>query len=670
MNLLFIAYIAVPLKPPTPVNIVPREAKVKVYAQVPVLSAPIDLQAAPIRLNFSKTDVGQIFRIIGLRAGVSIIYSSSDDNKVTIHLEANNAEEAVRGVAAAGGLSYRKIGRVYIVAKPDAMKQALEPYKVRLRIDVSGDAADIAKKVGDAVPQATVVPLDGAILVLGVEEDTLVAQQMARFLDKTASKSAIVTETLSPQIIATRQLLAFFRALDPKGERIRAIQVAGREDAVGTVALIGTEADVAWAKQLAEGIDRAAPESDRAVYVSYDVKFSDAITLRNFLRQAAPDVEPIMAPASYSPTVSQVANATVIGATPAGNSGGGLGNSGPGNQTSGGGGGSPTQPQGAGGSGGAGGGTEGADTAAATQGAGTTDPGAAAASNPAYLRSKRIILKGRKADVDAALLLLERVDRQPQQVMVSVQVIDTSPEALRQAGITWTWNPLQFFDFPAGTGLKQDAPTPILVDTTTRPVGIGQFSRVPLSFMGVVDAMIQNRTAKLLANPSVQVIDGENANIFIGDTYQIVNSTSSVSGTTENVIKFDVGIGLALRPRVNSDGYVTMSVNPQVATVTAIVDGLPQTASRQAQTTVMIKDGETLMIGGLIRDEDIKVAREVPLLAKLPFFGQLFRDNSVTKRHSNVIVLITPRIVKDTTLPAATPTTAPPDPVAPPEVKP
>ena len=87
--------------------------------------------------------------------------------------------------------------------------------------------------------------------------------------------------------------------------------------------------------------------------------------------------------------------------------------------------------------------------------------------------------------------------------------------------------------------------------------------------------------------------------------------------------------------------------HPVVSTITGIGAGnLPQSSSREAETTVMVQDGETIVIGGLIRDEYSKIVQEVPLLSKLPLIGELFRNRSTNRRHSDVLVFITPHLVK------------------------
>jgi type II secretory pathway component GspD/PulD (secretin) len=111
------------------------------------------------------------------------------------------------------------------------------------------------------------------------------------------------------------------------------------------------------------------------------------------------------------------------------------------------------------------------------------------------------------------------------------------------------------------------------------------------------------------------------------------------------VLEFPVGIILLVRPRINADGKITMRIHPVVSTITSIGAGnIPNTSNREAETTVMVNDGETIVIGGLIRDEFTKSLQEVPILSRLPLVGELFKFRSNSRRRSEVQVFITPHL--------------------------
>ena len=257
-----------------------------------------------------------------------------------------------------------------------------------------------------------------------------------------------------------------------------------------------------------------------------------------------------------------------------------------------------------------------------------------------------IVVSGMPADVEKAIHLLEEVDVAPQQVMIEVKVVDLSPEKAQDLGVSWNWSNLSFLEAPAGS-ILQGVGNTLSQSTLVKGDKLGGISRVPFTFQAALSAMVKSKDAKILANPRVQVLDNDDANIFIGDTVRSQISQSGISGTTVQVFEFPVGIILLVRPRVNANGEVTMRVHPAVSTITGIsADNLPQTSTREAETTVRIKDGETVVIGGLIRDEMSKVVTEIPFLSKLPLLGELFRTTSTDHRHSEIMVFITPHIVK------------------------
>jgi type II secretory pathway component GspD/PulD (secretin) len=229
------------------------------------------------------------------------------------------------------------------------------------------------------------------------------------------------------------------------------------------------------------------------------------------------------------------------------------------------------------------------------------------------------------------------------QVMVEVQVIDTSPELTDKLGIKWDWRPFNFWESRPGNTINNS------FQNTTRPAGFGQITRLPWNFNALLEAMVVKKEAKILAKPSVMVIDGDESNVFIGDTIRArLSQSTGLGAQTVEIAEFPVGIILLFRPRVNVDGNITMRVHPVVSTITALdSDNVPQTSTREAETTVLIKDGETVVIGGLIRDEMTKTVQEIPFLSQLPIVGQLFRHRSTSSRKSEIIVLITPHLIRD-----------------------
>lgn len=209
-------------------------------------------------------------------------------------------------------------------------------------------------------------------------------------------------------------------------------------------------------------------------------------------------------------------------------------------------------------------------------------------------------------------------------------------------GVSWTWGS-QTLQEHGGSDYSS-----IPANTVLRSLGFGSFGRTPFDATATINAMIEHNKAKLLADPRIAVLNNQGASIFIGDTLRF-NTLATSSPTTGNqftVYEVPVGIVLLVRPRVNTDGYITLHVHPVVSTITGFTDGLPQTASREAETTVRVKNGQTIVIGGLIQDQDIRTMSKIPILGDLPIIGSLFKSISKDHRHSEVVVFLTPHLMK------------------------
>lgn len=257
---------------------------------------------------------------------------------------------------------------------------------------------------------------------------------------------------------------------------------------------------------------------------------------------------------------------------------------------------------------------------------------------PEGMRSETIILYGPTDLVDAAASMLKDMDVAPPQVMIEAKLVDISPEFNSDLGIEWSWgNP----DEPKSGNIT-------LTENKDSNISFGSFVRSPLVLNAKLNALIKDKKARMLANPRIAVIDNEEANIFIGDILRFqVLSENTTTGTLYTVEEYPVGVALLVRPRVNADGFITMKVHPVVSRLTGTINGLPQTGSRESDSTIRIKEGETVVIGGLLQDEDIQTMSKIPLLGDLPVLGDFFRNRSTSRRKSEVTIFLTPRIIRN-----------------------
>jgi len=271
--------------------------------------------------------------------------------------------------------------------------------------------------------------------------------------------------------------------------------------------------------------------------------------------------------------------------------------------------------------------------------------GAAQGSEQQKEEPRTLILSGTAEDVAKAKEILAGLDTKPKQVLIEAKVTDITLDAQKRLGITWQWTN---FTFSEGT----------------KPSGAGDshFHRLPMSAEGQLDAMLKDNSARLLANPTIAAVEGKPATIFIGDEIKyIVSIQQTLTGITYQTETANVGVTLRVVARPDDDGYVTLALHPEVSVISdflrigtgtggnnatsAIV--LPQIARRFTDHVIRVKAGDTIAIGGLIRDTELNNLTKVPLLGDLPFLGGLFRHRERQKQHSEIAIFLKASLMPD-----------------------
>ena len=159
--------------------------------------------------------------------------------------------------------------------------------------------------------------------------------------------------------------------------------------------------------------------------------------------------------------------------------------------------------------------------------------------------------------------------------------------------------------------------------------------------------------SKVIASPSLAVVNNQEAKIHIGERRAYITTTTTTGTTTstvsEEVTYVDVGVRLSVIPTINDDGYITMKVKPEISSVIGSVttssnNQVPIIDTNTAETTVIAKDGSTIIIGGLGREEKTQGSEQVPILGKIPLLGFLFRKRTETMEHVELVIMLTPII--------------------------
>ncbi len=259
--------------------------------------------------------------------------------------------------------------------------------------------------------------------------------------------------------------------------------------------------------------------------------------------------------------------------------------------------------------------------------------------------------------------VIEAVDKPALQIMLEAQLIEVAVEDEEELGIDWAkLSELNTLVVEMGADQFTDAGVPIDVPEGTRYLDLpdelnfypvdgfidaGYFARQPSVFQVTLDWLMKNNRAEVLANSKIATMNNRSALLKVVDVIPYILSAGGVGGQVQ-VIREEVGIKLEIKPTVNSDGYITTEITPEVSNVFQVVGtttNLPWITRRTSTTTVRVKDGQSIIIAGLLGVNSKVTQHKFPFLGDIPLIGGLFRHKSESIKKTDLIIQITPRML-------------------------
>jgi len=254
-------------------------------------------------------------------------------------------------------------------------------------------------------------------------------------------------------------------------------------------------------------------------------------------------------------------------------------------------------------------------------------------------------------DLPTRLPNVERIigafDRKTREVIIESKIVQVRLNDQFQMGVDWQ----KLFKQLADLNLKASFPI-------TPPVSLlGQLTVGTLAednFNVVVQLLQTVGKANILSRPQIAVVENQEAKILVGTreafVTSVVTQTQQAATTAEEVTFIDVGVSLTATPTINKEGFVTMKIKPEVSSVNRVLttangNGIPIVETSTAETTVMVKDGATIVIGGLMKDDNIHETKKVPFLGDIPIIGAAFRSKDENTVKSELVIFLTPRII-------------------------
>ena len=266
-----------------------------------------------------------------------------------------------------------------------------------------------------------------------------------------------------------------------------------------------------------------------------------------------------------------------------------------------------------------------------------------------------LLFYGTESEALSVREIISALDVVPKQVSLEARVVAVSKQAAKELGVDWTWSALPQYprvrrnDSASWEVSERSAGT----GGTSAP-GIIRFGRgpegVPYEFYytAAIRALITDGRAKMLARPNITTVQGHEALINIGAEVPVPRVSTSNSVTTSGVEYREAGIILRYTPRVTADGNIVARVHTEVSTP-VYVDDLKayRFQKRSADTTVRLRNGETMVIGGLIDSDESRSLAKIPFLGDIPVLGAFFRSVRTSKTETELMIFLTAHVLDE-----------------------
>jgi type IV pilus assembly protein PilQ len=273
-------------------------------------------------------------------------------------------------------------------------------------------------------------------------------------------------------------------------------------------------------------------------------------------------------------------------------------------------------------------------------------------------RTNSIIVRDLQNNLDLISEVIKSIDTITPQVMIETKIIETDLDDTENLGVDWTvvshiadssQHPLIKFS-------TSNYSTASLVSSTATPsssLGLTYGTINGTQLTSILQLLSTRSTTKVLSNPRIVTLDNQKATINVGLEYPVPSYSFNSSTGQEQVTGFSplsIGVNFEVTPHVNNAGMVTLELHPQIsalqATITVQNNPFPETSTEEAETNVMVEDGKTLVIGGLITDQVNVTKTKIPVLGDIPWLGDMFfKSSSTVKARKEVLIFLTPHII-------------------------
>jgi type IV pilus assembly protein PilQ len=269
-------------------------------------------------------------------------------------------------------------------------------------------------------------------------------------------------------------------------------------------------------------------------------------------------------------------------------------------------------------------------------------------------RTNSVIVSDIPPKVDEIAALVRKLDNQTPQVEITAKLVDLDARVTRELGIKWNAENVTIPGVQGQLNAAVDVTGQMEATTTTQQtvsqpkaeLEIGKVIGPNGSFEATINALERENKATIISNPTITTLNNREATIIVGKKIPLIVSDEAGNPITQLTT---VGIQMRVVPHVNSEtGEITMDLHPEVSDLSsqATVQGGIIIVTSEADTRVMVQNGETAVIGGLIRDNDSIYESGIPVLRSLPLVGRFFGSKSKVNEKRELLIFVTPKIVQ------------------------
>ena len=251
-------------------------------------------------------------------------------------------------------------------------------------------------------------------------------------------------------------------------------------------------------------------------------------------------------------------------------------------------------------------------------------------------RTSSLVVEAAESQHARALSLIEALDRELPQVLIEARLEELSGDAGRRLGLDWSFSGLTF-----------------------TPNAYGQWVSVSLDFLTNLTALEEQGKASLISRQHTFTVSGKTGKILIGDRIPVMIQEVQEGVAVTKLDFINAGIELEITPTVSEDGTITATVKPVISSIVGWTpQNYPQIRTRELETIVSLKSGNTAVIGGMLHRDEIESLAKVPILGEIPLLGELFKKRSTTTENTEIVVMITAWQVNPGQRPAVGPATS------------